>query len=340
MENAAEMNIERTCAYCLTVGTNGKVKVCAGCRRRAYCSKECQQADWFSGQMHRKWCELGCGEEDLDWKVAPIPGKGLGLIAKRLIPAKFQIMVDAIRSEKHPRVQDLMPLNGSTKDKVAFNGLADRFGNTVLCLRIALANHDCHANADHNHDEGTRVKVLFAVRDIQMGEEICINYARLDDPDNPRSPYRTRAILEGKWGIRCPENCYCWNKNVLKLLTEARELDASIPHLAATGRVSEAMETVEKLLKIRESMQASFILMKRTFYDGFTVGILQKKTMEQGQEYIRRAFEISANIVSNPDSPQSLKYEKYMKDPSKHPSFLMEEPNPTEDEPSRFRPIL
>ncbi len=34
------------------------------------------------------------GEEDLDWKVESIPGKGLGVVALRDFPALSRIMVD------------------------------------------------------------------------------------------------------------------------------------------------------------------------------------------------------------------------------------------------------
>lgn len=36
---------------------------------------------------------MECGEEDLDWKVAPIPGKGLGIVALRDIPPKYRSVI-------------------------------------------------------------------------------------------------------------------------------------------------------------------------------------------------------------------------------------------------------
>ena len=34
------------------------------------------------------------GEEDLDWKIVSIPGKGLGVVALRDFPALSRVMVD------------------------------------------------------------------------------------------------------------------------------------------------------------------------------------------------------------------------------------------------------
>jgi len=39
-------------------------------------------------------CQLDCCEEDVDWKVEAVPGKGLGVIALRDIPPLTRIMVD------------------------------------------------------------------------------------------------------------------------------------------------------------------------------------------------------------------------------------------------------
>lgn len=86
----------RHCGYCLNLIENRSIKLCGKCRKRAYCSRECQIADWSSegkGQGHKNWCYLQCGEEDIDWKICSVPGKGLGLVAKRLLPAKHRIII-------------------------------------------------------------------------------------------------------------------------------------------------------------------------------------------------------------------------------------------------------
>lgn len=169
----------RHCAFCLVPVPSKDAKLCGGCLKRAYCSKECQVSDWSlkkeSGQGHKNWCKLGCGEEDLDWEVAPVPGKGLGLIAKRLIPPKFRILVDAVRPKTHPAIQDLMPTKGTIEEKYLLNALdCDTEGDDVMCLRIARANHNCDANADHYYDETFKVKILFSEREIQPGEQTCV----------------------------------------------------------------------------------------------------------------------------------------------------------------------
>lgn len=79
----------------------------AMCLKRAYCSRECQLVDWTpkgKGQGHKNWCRLECGEEDVDWEVTSIPGKGLGIVAKRMIPALYRIIVEGVFTDpqQHP----------------------------------------------------------------------------------------------------------------------------------------------------------------------------------------------------------------------------------------------
>jgi len=89
----------RHCAYCLNL-CGLPAKLCGGCKKRAYCSKECQVKDWSvkgNGQRHVNWCRRHeCGEEDVDWEMDmdPIPNKGLGIRAKTFIPAGMKIIVE------------------------------------------------------------------------------------------------------------------------------------------------------------------------------------------------------------------------------------------------------
>ena len=93
----------RHCAFCLQPCS--QAKLCGGCKKRAYCSTECQKIDWSvtgSGQKHRNWCgKFEHGEEDVDWKVVPIDGKGLGVVALRRLPAKYRIMVEPVFTDPH-----------------------------------------------------------------------------------------------------------------------------------------------------------------------------------------------------------------------------------------------
>jgi len=137
---------------------------CGKCQKRAFCSKECQVTDWSPkknhGQGHKRWCGVDCGEEDVDWNVTPIPGKGLGIFALRDIPKAYKVIVEAGVDKDHPGVADLMPHNGSLEDKYDLNKFGCIVGDDmekVLCLRMSRVNHSCTPNADHFYEKSDKV---------------------------------------------------------------------------------------------------------------------------------------------------------------------------------------
>lgn len=104
-QTTIHLKTQRHCAVCLKLCS--PVKLCGKCLKRAYCSRECQLVDWTpkgKGQGHKNWCRLECGEEDVDWEVTSIPGKGLGIVAKRMIPALYRIIVEGVFTDpqQHP----------------------------------------------------------------------------------------------------------------------------------------------------------------------------------------------------------------------------------------------
>jgi len=158
--------LTRHCAYCLTEITGEAIKKCGKCHKRAYCSRKCQAKDWAPnkiGQGHKNWCGIEYGEEDVDWMVTSIPGKGLGIVALRDIPAAYKIIVEPVVDETHPGVADLMPLNGSLEKKYAFNMFGPMKNENgveiaVVSLRLSRVNHSCVPNADHFYDKYAKVK--------------------------------------------------------------------------------------------------------------------------------------------------------------------------------------
>jgi hypothetical protein len=130
-------------------------------------------------------------------------------------------------------------------------------------------------------------------------------------------------MLQAKWGIECPENCFCYDNGVAELVEKAKQLDAKIIERGSHRRFSDALETVEKLLEICDLTKNSWINRKRTYYDGFQMAIARKRTMTLGREYMKKVYDIQVAIFS-PKSAETLRYaEPLLKDPSKHRNYLI-----------------
>ena len=85
-------------ALCLQLCSSPKL--CGGCKKRAYCFREFRIKDCPAGgkgQGHKNWCRrYECGEEFVDCEIVAVPGKGLGVVAKKTISDKHRIIVEGI----------------------------------------------------------------------------------------------------------------------------------------------------------------------------------------------------------------------------------------------------
>ena len=222
----------RHCALCLTEST--EMKTCTGCKRRAYCSKECQRKDWGkAGQCHKIWCKVECCEEDLDWEVRKCPDKrkGLGIFALRDIPPLSRIIVEKAftleEAENIPRLADLYPKNGTTKEKFDMNSYINDDSEIRVGFRFSRLNHSCNANASRNDVEETDVVVIYSRRLIQKDEEICTVYksylADILVKTNPPAWKNLHLDLQ-MWGIICPSNCACKDSTTWVLVQTTQRL--------------------------------------------------------------------------------------------------------------------
>lgn len=82
---------ELFCSFCY--GSVEKLLYCGKCRKRGYCSAECQREDWKSAS-HKFWCGKNVGEMLTDVEVRPIEGKGLGMVALRPFAKSDMILVE------------------------------------------------------------------------------------------------------------------------------------------------------------------------------------------------------------------------------------------------------
>ncbi|KAK7001717.1 SET domain-containing protein [Favolaschia claudopus] len=192
---------------------------CWRCKERYYCGTECQHADWSAHKDN-------CKPSNRLVAVVDIPGKGKGVIARERIPRgtllvaeKPRIILPATSKEKLLKSMSLL----SEEDKafiLTFPGkdsdLEDRLkhfvpcvgdGNTCLCPTICRINHTCCSpmsgpNTSYTWNEDSKEEELYAIKEIQKGEEVQVTYmsnASNYDGDPP-------AYLRRKYNFdcRCP----------------------------------------------------------------------------------------------------------------------------------------
>lgn len=328
------------CAFCYRP-LSETPKRCSKCLKRAYCSRECQVADWKTdngvGQGHKTWCSLGSGEEGIDWEVKYISEeKGYGVVALRDFAPNERIMVERVfrmsEVDAQPRpmveaINALDPRPGTVEDKFLLNAMqasTRAWCEGVLSVRMARANHSCGANAYHYYEEAQRVRLLFCRVPIRAGDEICIEYARVKDPATSLDPEEVAEVLKSNWGIVCPEDCVCKDKEILAQLERANYLDGAIFRVA-TGDPPQprlALRKAEELLQIHEKLKQRADTVLRTLYDAFQVALTSKETQKEAGAYAKRVYQLSAALMGE-KSYDAQEYKKYMEDPLSHPAAKM-----------------
>lgn len=111
-------------------------------------------------------------------------------------------------------------------------------------------------------DYVARVIIIFSLREIQSGEEICICYCEHVDRDiiniNPdiNLSISNESKLNFSWGIICPDDCFCKNENTRRLIDEAKPLCVQ---LRRSSTISARVKAGVKLLEIYELLGISLV---------------------------------------------------------------------------------
>lgn len=319
------------CAYCYDE-TPLKLLRCGKCRKRQFCSKECQKQDWSKG--HKIFCGKS-GEIGVDYTIRDC-AFGKGLFALRDFEKNEKIMVErpilrfASNVFSYPRSLAEVPssaqeavqalVGDSFHDILCRNGMSctppNEVGETGLFITMSRVNHSCLANADHLYLKNRDIKILVASRSIQAGEQITISYVPDEDADARK--LRLRKVY--KFTCCCT---LCQDPDLEAKVAMAAQLDASILDLAAVGRIEQALLKGKALLALRDELQMSSWLYYRTFYDLFQVCITKKRFMKQGIQFIRKAYETVLAYCGDENLPEVRQMKEYMDSPSRHRNYLI-----------------
>jgi len=165
-------------------------------------------------------------------------------------------------------------------------------------------------NAGTSCDYCARVQIIYSLRDIQPGEEICICYYNhlglALEPDsnfmrvshlpkrspNPKEEFKISLSQQGfhqqevdfmcnvmtlksVWGIICPDNCFCKRPGTQKLILEAKKL---YDQMRNSSTLKVQIEAGVKMLDIYEVLGVSWVqkadvLHKLSEMDKHTAGL-------------------------------------------------------------------
>jgi hypothetical protein len=308
-ESSLSVPTTRHCAFCLEESSN--MKTCGGCKKRAYCSVQCQRKDWGeTGQCHRMWCKADCGEEDIDWKVQEIEGKGLGLIALKDIAPLSKIIVDRSYEwdeiKDSPQLADLCPKNGTMTEKFGLNAISHN-GTSELNFRISRLNHSCQSNASSQRIRETKVRLIYSRQLIRRGEEITIPYlsflSEIETKYKDPAQYLKLVCenLEKKWGIICPPQCVCKDPATLTFVVDLQRSYEIVKRSGSMRRFKTTFEEAKKMIKLFNTdpkLIGMYTYKLSPLIDAYQAAFAtrDKKAQAEGLEYMKEFVRIMEAI--------------------------------------------
>jgi len=236
-------------------------------------------------------------------------------------------------------IEDLGPNNISLENRVLiYSFLGENLkGPISVALRIARVNHACQPNAAAIYDETARVAILFAQKDIQVGEEITICYyapffklgvnERFPGPNPDWSLeeefiFAKEQILFSIHGITCPVDCVCRNPSFRALICETKKIYATIIELTRQYKTEEALDAGEKLLDVYRRLNIFWVYRGLTDYNLFRIAVARSETLPRAKQYIQSAVELFRQIC--PYSEKLTKgMEKLLDHPETEPYYLL-----------------
>jgi len=198
-------------------------------------------------------------------------------------------------------------------DNSLFEGhVASTAGIFLVCSRF---NSSCTPNVNNYWDGESEQEMMFALRDILEGEELCICYSNFTQPRAERM-----ENLQRKFGFPCTcEACSLTGAELEESDSRRQELADlwdKIGASASNPRGGEVM--VRKAIRLAKQ-ERLYVLEHGFYYDGFQFCV-SVSDVAHAKAWIKKAYNAAA-CARGPRSDVALKYKAYLDDPRAHPAF-------------------
>jgi hypothetical protein len=258
--------------------------------------------------------------EELCFECAPIPGKGIGIIATRdigygeLILQEQPVLNDTLDESLESQFNKLsctdqekvMRLYNAHPGCKELEGIikSNRFSTdevnsgSVMCIEASRFNHSCLPNVLHRYSKP--FERVFAIRDIKKGEELCTSYIQSDIM--MKTTRERRKFLFIVWRFECmcelcDTNDKAWQQQIELYRGRYQAIDAEIENpflnlkerMALVREIFEVMEKGKMICPPLISMHAG---------DGFQLAVACKDR-RKAVKYAKLGYE--ASLIANGD---------------------------------------
>ncbi|PMD21115.1 SET domain-containing protein [Hyaloscypha hepaticicola] len=283
------------------------------------------------------------------WSIAPIPGKGLGLIANQdIIPGTLilseapllttegvtTIDLEVAESQLRKKLSSLPPssqkafmgLHNNYPDDKPLSGIVRSNGYPMgpgaeaggVYETISRINHSCAPNVVQAWNPLAEKETVFAVRNIPAGTEICTAY-HVGGPSSER-----KKILKMYFGFDCTCALCSLPEEQLKKgderMVEAEELDETIGDSKKVRfHAAEVLACCHQLARIYEEEGVKDDRLSRLYFDCFQVCNMHGDLARA--RVFAKQYCSAKKMAAGEDCIGLLEMKPFVKNPQKHESF-------------------
>ncbi|KAL3898159.1 MAG: hypothetical protein SGARI_006743 [Bacillariaceae sp.] len=181
-----------------------------------------------------------------------------------------------------------------------------------LFLTLARLNHSCRPNSNHIWRPDLQQTLLFATKDIAIGDEIFTTYGPAEclDTEGRQNYLKSRFFFDCQCSM-CQEGDQSGGD---ARMVELNALQEDISLLAQSGQPKAAIEAVERCRGLlKEQGIGSGVFVKAVLHLGYQVSLVGLEDQAMAKSYLDQEL-VATNMCEGVGSPNSIKIEKLLQD--------------------------
>jgi hypothetical protein len=270
-----------------------------------------------AGKILRATRSYKCGEEIMREVAAMRIPNSQAAASRNEAKAKHRNIIQRSFNALHPETKEAMMNLSSCNERDdertplgVYDTNAFRLGDDPrggLFLTIARMNHSCCPSAYHFWRSDLEQTLVFAARDIAIGDEICTTYG----PSECLTTAGRREYLQDRFSFHClcdmcQEGNSCGGDD---RMCEINSLQEDIILLAASGNSDAALEAVERcLFLLEEQGLGSGAFVKPILHYGYQMS-MATNDINKAQLYLSKEL-LAVRQSEGVDSPRAIEIDQ------------------------------
>jgi hypothetical protein len=184
---------------------------------------------------------------------------------------------------------------------------------------MSRLNHSCLPNCERWWNEEKRLETLYALRDINAGDELTIYYDTIVQRRTER-----QAKLKENWRFICQCDC-CQLTDKAQIASDSRRervkrITESIGTIVNDrNTIKRTLLQIKMAIKDMEEERVRGVLLASVCYDAYQIALLAKD-LELAKKYIGMAH-AEYLLGTGPASSKTKRMKEFKKKPKSHPNW-------------------